>query len=264
MPVTKGQWKRSHALLRQRAAAGEITAVRDLALNLFDGIQDRRGHSIVRRNSSYAVRLLQQAAKDGDSSAATMLGYAYDVGRGIRRNVRLAIKWYRRAIRQGDAMAASNLATVYRDLGNFKLFHQWYLRAAKMGDGDAAVDSGYDYLYGIGAQKNLPAAKRMFRLAIRSNNISQAGREEALYHLAVAAVDNSAFRRAIPLLRQANRDDDYPEAARLLAQIRTKTDLTPCRCRRDLNKFLPGHARCPQHSIGGHSNKSRLRTASWE
>jgi TPR repeat protein len=232
-----------------------MTAVRDLALNLFDGIQDRRGHCIVRRNSSYAVRLLQQAAKDGGSSAATMLGYAYDVGRGIRR---LAIKWYRRAIRQGDATAASNLATVYRDLGNFKLFHQWYLRAAKMGDGDAAVDSGYDYLYGIGAQKNLPAAKRMFRLAIRSKYISESGREEALYHLAVAAVDNGGSRRAIPLLRRANKDDDYPEAASLLGQIRAKTDVTPCRCRRDLNKHLPGHAKCPQHPIAGHSSVNFL------
>lgn len=172
---------------------------------------------------------------------------AYDVGRGIRRNVRVAIKWYRRAIRQGDATAAANLATVYRDLGNFKLFHQWHLRAARMGDGDAAVDSGYDYLYAIGARKNLPAAKRRFRLAIRSKHISESGREEALYHLAVAAVDSGGSRRAIPLLRQANKDDDYPEAASLLGQIRAKTDVTPCRCRRDLNKHLQGHARCPQH-----------------
>lgn len=262
--MTKGQWERRIALLRQRVAAGDVPAARDLALDLIDGVQDRQGHPLVRRNSRYAVRLLQHAAKNGDGGAMAMLGHAYDVGSGTQRNVDLAIKWYRRAVKQGEAFAAANLATVYRDLGNFRLFHRWHVRAMKMGDGDAAVDSGYDYLYGIGAQKNLPAAKRMFRLAIRSNNISQAGREEALYHLAVAAVDNSGFRRAIPLLRQANRDDDYPEAARLLAQIRTKTDLTPCRCRRDLNKFLPGHARCPQHSIGGHSNKSRLRTASWE
>lgn len=151
-----------------------------MALDLLDGIQDQQGHSVVRRNSRYAVRLLQYAAENGDSSAATMLAYAYDVGQGIRRNVALAIKWYHRAFRQGETMAAANLATVYRDRSNLKLAHQWHLRAMGMGDGDAAVDAGYDFLYGIGVRKDLRSARRMLRNALRSTLISQMGREEAL------------------------------------------------------------------------------------
>lgn len=107
-------------------AAGDTAAAWDLGLSLLDGLQDQRGRSLVRRNSSYAVRLLRRAAEAGHSGAGATLAYAYDVGRGIRRNRSLAIKWYRRAVRQGEVIAAANLATVYRDLGNLRNFHQWW------------------------------------------------------------------------------------------------------------------------------------------
>lgn len=135
-----------------------------------------------------------------------------------------------------------------------RLAHRWFLRATKMGDGDAAMDAGYDYLHGIGVRRDLPSARRMLRLAVRSNRITQYGREEALYHLAIAEIDRGRPDRAIPLLQQVNRDNDYSEAASLLAQIRAKADLNPCWCRRHVSKHLPGHAKCPKHA-----NSSRCR-----
>lgn len=213
----------------------------------------------MRRNPPYAVRLLQSAAEGGDSTAAAILAYAYDVGHGIRRDVGLAIKWYHRAFRKGEIMAAANLATIYRDRGNLRLSHQWHLRARKMGDGDAAVDAGYDYLYGIGVRKDLRSARRMFQHALRSTFISQVGREEALYHLAVAEIDNGSPRLAVPLLRKANKDGDYPEAASLLTQIRSKATPIPCRCRRALNKKLRGHAKCPRHPINDRSRAGKMK-----
>lgn len=179
MGMGKSHWRRRIALLRRRAAAGDIAAALDLALDLLDGIQDRQGHSVIRRNSPFAVRLLQYAADNGKSSAAAMLACAYDVGKGVRRNDRVAIRWYHRAVRQGESLAAANLATVYRDKGNLRRAHHWHLRAMEMGDGDAAVDTGYDYLYGIGVRKDLRLARRMFQNALQSTDISQLGREEA-------------------------------------------------------------------------------------
>lgn len=258
MRMGKSHWKRRIALLKRRTAAGDIAAARDLALDLLDGIQDQQGHSVVRRNSPYAVRLLQYAAENGESSAAAMLAYAHDVGKGVRRNDGIAIRWYQRAVRQGESIAAANLATVYRDQGNLRRAHQWHLRAMKMGDGDATVDAGYDYLYGIGVRRDLRSARRMFQNALRSTFISQMGREEALYHLAVTEIDNGNPRLAIALLRKANKDGDYPEAASLLAQIRSKATLTPCRCRRALNKNLRGHAKCPQHPTNDRSKARKM------
>ena len=221
--------------------------MRDLGLNLFEGIQDRRGRSLVRRNPGMAVTWFRMAASHGDSTAAGSLGYAYDVGLGTQRNVEQAIRWYRRATKLGNASAASNLATVYRDAGKARLAFQWWKRSEDMGDGDAAVDVGYCYQYGIGTRRDPVRAKRLFRRAIASRNISQYGREDAMYHLAVQLIDEGQVRLALPLLKRACADDDFPEAMSLVNQIKAQSTCVPCRCKRHINKALYGHATCALH-----------------
>lgn len=242
----KPNWNRVMARLRRGVAAGDLASITDLALSLAEGIRDRNGRVLVRRNAPYAVTLLRRAAERGDATAAGSLGYAYDVGNGIRPDRTLALDWYRRAVRLGNSSAASNIATVHRDLGDLRSAHRWAVRAMEMGDGNAAVTVGYNYLYGIGVRRDPGAARRLFHNALRANT-SEHGREEALYNLAIADVDNGKRRRAIQLLQRANKDGDYPEAESLSAQLRGKADLTPCRCRRHLRKSLRGHAPCPQH-----------------
>jgi len=171
----------------------------ELAITINDGIRGSNGRILVRRNASYAFRLLRRAVESGDENAAGLLGYACDVGQGTKRNVAKAIRWYRRPARSGDSTATSNLATVYRDAGKAGLAFQWWQRAADMRDGDAAVDVGYCYQYGIGTRKNTANAKRLFRRAIVSKYISQYGREEAMYQLAVQFIDEGKRQFAIPL-----------------------------------------------------------------
>jgi hypothetical protein len=131
-----------------------------------DGVRDRDGRVLVRRNAPYAVRLLRRAVESGDENAAGSLGYAYDVGHGVRRDKALALEWYRRAVRHGDCGAASNIATAYRDQGDLRLAHRWVLRAMVLGDGDDAVTAGYNYLYGIGVRRNRAMARRLFAHAL--------------------------------------------------------------------------------------------------
>ena len=242
---TDGEITSHHS--NDKRARGNVSAMRDLGLNLFEGIQDRRGRSLIRRNPTMAVTWFRRAARHGDLTAAGSLGYAYDVGLGAQRNVDQAIRWYRRATKLGNATAASNLATVYRDTGNPRLAFQWWKRSAGMGNGDAAVDVGYCQQYAIGTRKDVAGAQRMFRRAIASRNISQFGREEAMYHLAVQFIDEGRLRLARPLLKQACADDDFPEAKSLLKQIKTQSTCVPCRCKRHINKALRGHATCPLH-----------------
>ena len=234
------------ARLRAGVAAGDVKAIHDLGLELFEGIQDLDGRVLVRRNAPYAVRLLRRAVEGGDEGAAFMLGLAYDIGTGVSSNKSTALKWYRRAVRHGDSTAAHNISTVYRDFGDFRRAHRWMLRALEMGDGDAAVTAGYNYLYGIGVRKDVGSARRMFDRALDAE-ISQYDCEEVLYNQALMDVDAGDREGAIQRLERANKDDDYPEAASLLAQLRSNAGLTPCRCRRHLNKNLLGHAPCPQH-----------------
>jgi len=218
-----------------------------LAITINDGIRGPNGRVLVRRNAPYAFRLLRRAVESGDENAAGSLGYAYNVGHGTKHNVAQAICWYRRAARSGDSAATSNLATVYRDAGKAALAFQWWKRAADMRDGDAVVDVGYCYQYGIGTKKNTAYATRMFRRAIVSKDISQYAREEAMYHLAVQLIDEGKRQFAIPLLKRAAADDDFPEAALVLKQLTKKSDYDPCRCRRFINKQLRGHAKCSLH-----------------
>jgi Sel1 repeat-containing protein len=247
MLFKKPRWGRVMAKYRRGVAAGDLAAIRDLGLTLAEGIQDQNGRSLVRRNSLYAARLLRRAAEQGDPAAAASLGLAYDVGNGVRANRPLAIKWYRRAVELGDSTAAANLATVYRDSGALRVAHRWLLRAAEMGDGDAAVTAGYGYLHGIGVPRNESSARRLLNRALRVRSISAYGREEALYLMALANVDRGNQRKAIPLLKRASKDGDYPEATLLLTQIKENSGLRPCRCRRHLPKNLAGHAPCPVH-----------------
>lgn len=245
----KRTWDRIIASLRRGVAAGNAPAMTELAITINDGIRVAKGRVLVRRNAPYAFRLLRRAVETGDEHAAGSLGYAYDAGQGTRRNVAQAVRWYRRAARSGDSVATSNLATVYRDAGKMSLAFQWWKRAADMRDGNAAVDVGYCYQYGIGTRKNTANAKRLFRRAILSKDISQYGREEAMYHLAVQYIDEGMRESAFPLLKQASVDDDFPEATLLLKQLATDSDYDPCRCRRFLAKRLRGHAKCSLHRL---------------
>ena len=237
---------------RRRQAVGEdIASIRDLGLNLLEGIQDKQGRTVVRRNPLKAFRLLHQAALMGDVMAASSVGYAYDRGLGTKRDVRQALHWYRRAADMGSPTAATNTATIYRDARKFRLAFQWWKRSAEMNDDDAAVDAGYCYLYRIGVRRSPVLARRMLKRASASRDISEYGREEALYLRALDFIDNGKTRLATPLLARASADGDFPEAASVLKQIRSGAAVVPCRCRRHIHKHLPGHAKCPLHSRSG-------------
>ena len=81
-------------------------------------------------------------------------------------------------------------------------------------------------------------AKRMFRRGIASKDISQYGREEAMYQLAVQFIDEGKRQLVLPLLKRATADDDFPEAASVLNQLKMKSDFVPCRCKRFIDKQL--------------------------
>ncbi len=215
----------------------------DLGLELLEGIQDRKGRSIVRRNPRAAVTWFRQAAERGDCWAAGSLGYAYDVGLGVRRDVKQAVHWYRQAAIGGNSSAMSNLATVYRDRGKLTQAFKWWRLAATAKDGDSAVDVGYCYQYGIGVRRDPGKAKRMYRSAMKSRDISGYGRESAMYHFAVEVLDEGRASVAIPHLKRATADGDFPEATEVLNQIERGAPVIPCRCRRFIRKTLLGHAK---------------------
>jgi len=246
---TKRQWDSHIQKLRVAADAGDVEAMEALGLTLFDGMRDRRHRVMVRKNSRLGFHYLLKAATFGNGAAKFTVGLAYDIGLGIKQNKKKALLWYRCAARDGHQSAFNNIATIYRDEHNFKPMFQWWRRGVNLGnEGDDAGNVGYCHQYGIGTRRDILAARRMYKYAIESQNICEYDREAAVYHLAISYIDDGKETRAIPLLQRANKDNDYPEASRLLKQIESGTGVEPCRCRRGIRKTLPGHAKCPLHS----------------
>ena len=259
--LSRDAWRGRVARLRRETLRGNIGAAGELGLLLQQGMQDERGRTVVRRNAGRSFPLLARAAAAGDMSSVFPLAYAFDVGLGTRRDKRRAIRLYRRAWQQGSSAAASNIATVHRDRSNLRLAFKWWSRAAAVGDGEAAVDVGYCYQYGIGTRRNARLACEMYKRAIASTSTTDCGREEAMYHLAVAYLDAGDSKRARALLLRAAADADFPEAESVLNQLEAKRAIVPCRCRRGLLKSLPGHAACPQHRTASLPNPRLQRTA---
>lgn len=157
-------------------------------------------------------------------------------------------KWRAKAAR-GDCVAMSNVAAAYRILENFRLAARWYQKAAEHGDGDALTDWGYCLQHGLGIRKDTRAAERAYRAAIRSPWITDYGREEAMYHLAVLLLrkqSTSSRRAAVTLLRAASADKDYAQAETLLQMAGLAGVRNVCICRRRLRPRL-AKRQCPLH-----------------
>ncbi len=254
MNQSKKAWIRRLRYLEKMGEMGDLKALSDLGLSLIEGIQDSCGRTIVRRNQKKGFRLLTLASESGEESAFFPLACALDGGWGVQRNEKEALRWYYRAVNNGDSAAANNISTIHRDKRNLELAFKWLYRAWKMGDGDAAEDVGYCYHLGIGVKKNLLLAERAYRNAIRSKCITEWGRQEAMYNLAVIQIEQgtlATIRKAKTLLIRANKDDDYPQAKKLLSSLEKGQKIEPCLCRAKLAGDLAKRW-CPLH---GKSNR---------
>lgn len=166
----------------------------------------------------------------------------------LEREEQYIRKWRAKAAR-GDCCAMSNVAAAYRILENFRLAASWYQKAAKHADGDALTDWGYCLQHGIGIRQDTRAAERVYRAAIRSKWITDYGREEAMYHLAVILLRKqsaSSRRTAVTLLRAASADKDYDQAETLLRMAGSAGVRNVCICRRRLRPRL-AKRHCPLH-----------------
>jgi hypothetical protein len=167
----------------------------------------------------------------------------------VEREKQYIRKWRPAAVR-GSSTAMMNVAAAYRILGNFRLTFRWFKKAADIGDGDALAEVGYCFQYGLGTQRDARMAGRAYRAAIASRHITQFAREEAMYHLAVLLLSSgssSARHAARVLLRRANLDRDYREAAVLVQSVRSGDVRRICACRRGLMRRL-ATMKCPLHA----------------
>jgi TPR repeat protein len=227
MKMTRREWNRLIVRLTAKAEAGDPESQWVLGSWLEDGLTNRRGAIVVRKNQRAALRWFRLSAASGNSNAQNHLGIYLSAGICTERDEEKALYWFKRAIRQGDSCARNNIADVYRKRGSHRRALYWYKQAATHGDGDALVEVGIQYYKGQGVRKNAKHAVTYFRKAIRSRHISQAGRELAMALLGIAYREGQGVKqsnaKAIEWLSLANVDDDLPLARNMLKQIKRES-----------------------------------------
>lgn len=90
------------------------------------------------RDDATAVDWFRKAADQGLADAQTMLGIAYDTGKGVGQDDVAAASWYRKAADQGNVHAQSQLGLMYEKgrgvAQDYVAAASWYRKAAERGD----------------------------------------------------------------------------------------------------------------------------------
>jgi hypothetical protein len=207
--MTLKAWNRLIAPLNQKAEAGDPEAQWELGAWIEGGLVNRRGATLVPANPRAALRWFRRSAAGGCAFAQNHLGVYLSRGTCTRRHDTQALYWFKQAFRQGVSVAANNIASIYRDRQNHRRALFWYARAASGGDGDAWVEVGMRYYAGQGVRRNPRYAVACFRKVLRNGNVTQIGRETAMFRLGMAYREGQGVKQsdgtALKWFSMANR-----------------------------------------------------------
>lgn len=128
--------------LRFKAECGDLSACRSI-FPLYDTGKDGKGNrGPAKKNHAEAIRLYMPCAEAGDADAQNTIGYMYLMGKGVAKDRVLALRLLEDAWKNGCAQAAHRIAYMYdsgQDFNDPDLDNavKWYTRAADMGYADA-------------------------------------------------------------------------------------------------------------------------------
>lgn len=121
-------------------------------------------------------------------------------GLGCEKNIQKSIQLYTQLISENMATAALNLATIYRDLGQYKEAYQLLYKAFEI-DHVYPLELAFHYLYGIGTTANKKRAKELFSHVLNNkSDYSVYEVEQANYQLALFHLENNEIAQAKKLL----------------------------------------------------------------
>lgn len=123
----------------------------------------------VETNLTEAVRLYRMSAEQGNSRGQCALGLMYSFGAGVKTNQAEAIKWILKAAKQNEVHAQVRLGYVYENgIGvetNLEESVKWYRKAAEQGDALAQHTMGEIYEWGRGVKMDVTEAVKWYRRA---------------------------------------------------------------------------------------------------
>ena len=163
--------------LRDRADAGSIAAMEELARRLVQGIG-------MPKDPQAGAGWLLRAAQSGSAQSAFNVAVMYERGFMLERNFAKAIEWYRRAVEADLAIAKHNLALMLRDgkgaTRNGTEAIELLQSAARQGMAASMFSLGDIYERGDAAPKDVPMAMAWFAITAEFERQANRGAETAL------------------------------------------------------------------------------------
>jgi TPR repeat protein len=182
-----------------------------------------------------SFEILKENADKGDIESLNELANIYDGGYKndngeiiIEKDIPLAIKYYTKAIEKGSSTASHNLATIYRDMGDYEKAFTLYQKSQELSSEEwnrpvLFLSVGLCYLYGIGIEKDISKAVDIFETISRRNDdetnypyeIDEANFILGQLYLSGIELEKN-IGKAREYLLLANRDSDHNSAQELL------------------------------------------------
>jgi TPR repeat protein len=217
----KTQWQD----ILKKAKSGDTDAQVDIATYYFEGLIDSKQNLVVKQNYDLAYEWYKKSADLGNINGIIGLADYFDTEIDGVRQTEKAIKLYKKAINLGSSIAAFNLATVYRDKGNYKKAFDYYSLSMTMENSDYHYKVGLCYYYGIGVIADKSLAIRHFKKVVvdKLNTHSEYEKDLANYHLGLSYLTGDVLKKSFKLAKKhfefANIDNDNINALELTLLI---------------------------------------------
>lgn len=168
------------------------------------------------KNFKEAFPRLKKFARAGDAHAQNLVGYAYDLGKGVPINRKLAVRWYKRSAKQRYPEALANLAIAYA-LGkgvrrNARRSFSLYKIAADLGDIWSQCNLGVMYADGDGVREDAKKAIYWWRKAARGG-ATKLSSIWARLTSKVKAIRGTEQERCSGCIRQGRMGTDLPSGS---------------------------------------------------
>ena len=136
------------------------------------------------RNEAEGIRILEDAASNGDSEAMLGLGNYYYALPGDREsNLLESLLWAKQAWRSGEVVAAQNIASTYMKLNQPSECHAWLKRGYRKCKWPVALSLAKACISGYGTKRNIDKAKEILHWISESEESHPSTRPQARRYL---------------------------------------------------------------------------------
>ena len=147
-------YTKAYNIYTQGDKNGNIYCSFAMAQCLLSGNGTKRDEARAKKIFKRIFPVLENMAKQGDTTAQIQVGCMYEIGEGVEQNEEQAVYWFTEAAKQGNTEGQLILAEMYTE-GDLVEENQeqavyWYMQAAKQGDAEAQYFLAGRYADGIG------------------------------------------------------------------------------------------------------------------